>query len=357
MKRRQFLVTSAGLAGVAIPNFALGQTRPCAPSPVSATGGTSVVASCNPGNAEADWQARTSGSGVIWFHDFRNAAEVDNFRWRGGQGDDPNNTGDGSVRHIRTDGITGDACLEVFTAAGTQADCVWWRPLSPLTGSGNGRDANDPGAGGSIVPQSYAPNANYGGSNINSWGSRGLYGHSSYFSKGGFDGFEYYLQMRVKIAASRFSGGNPSAGKLNYLSHTYRSLTGQEIVTQNNINRDFMAYRSGSPPLEPSKQYGSEVSGYWQWPSDEWVTVLYHVVPGRDSVAETVFQVWVARTGATKYTKIWDTSVVPLQYDYDYGQNALILSSYMNGVKSATAWYTRFDQIIFSKQMIPCPLA
>lgn len=358
MKRRQFLMTSAaGLAGVAIPKFSLGETRPCPPPSIAAEGGTSsTTTSCTQGG-EADWVARTSGAGVVWFHDFRNAAEVDNFRWRGGQGDDPNNTGDGSVRHITTDGVNGAGCLEVFTAAGTQANCVWWRPLSPLTGSGNGRGANDPGAAGSIDVQSFTPNPNSGYSNINSWGSRGLYGHSSYASGSGFDGTNYYLQMRVKISASRFAGGNPSAGKLNYLSHTYRSLTGQEIVTQNNINRDFMAYRSGSPPLEPSKQYGSEMSGYWQWPSDEWVTVLYYIAPGRESVAETVFKVWIARAGATKYTKIWDTSVVPLSYDYDRGQNALILSSYMNGVTSPTAWYVRFDQIIFSKQTIPCPQA
>jgi len=355
MKRREFLVGTATVAS-ALPVMSLAESQPCPPSPVTAVGGTTANTSCaGAADAEADWKARTSGAGVVWFHDFRNAAEVDNFRWRGGQGDDPKNTGDGSVRWISSDGITGGGCLEIYTAANSEAGCVWWRPLSPLTGSGNGRAQNDPGAGGTISVQSYSPNPNSGGSNINSWGSRGLYGHPSYHSQGGFDGAEYYLQMRVKISASRFSKGNPEAGKLLYLSHTYRSLTSQEIVTQNNINRDFMAYRSGSPPLEPSKQYGSELSGYWQWPSDEWVTVLYHIVPGRNRVAETVFQVWVARAGAKNYTKIWDTRVVPLEYDYDNGQNALILSSYMNGVRSPVAWYTRFDQIIFSKQFIPCP--
>jgi hypothetical protein len=355
MKRRDFLIATAGTAGAALP--LIGRGAPCPPSPVSAVGGTSATTTCASGNAEADWQARISAPGVVWFHDFRAAAEVDNFRWRGGQGDDPNNTGDGSVRRITSDGITGGACLEVFTPAGTQADCVWWRPFSPLTGGGNGRGANDPGDGGRLVAQPFAPDPVSGRSNINSWGSRGLYGHASYHSAGGFDGTEYYMQMRTKISASRYTSGNAQAGKLLYFSHTYRSLTGQEIVVQNNINRDFMAYRSGSPPLEPSKQSGSEISGFWAWPADEWVTVLYQVVPGREGVAETVFKVWVARAGATNYTRIWDTRVVPLSFDYNNGQNALILSSYMNGVTSPAAWFTRFDQVIFSKQPIACPQA
>jgi hypothetical protein len=356
VKRRQFLVGSAGLVGSsALPSAAAELARPCPPSQLQIQDGSSVNSTCASVDAESDWRARTAAPGVVWFHDFRNAAEVDNFRWRGGQGDDPGNTGDGSVRRVTTDGITGGACIEIHTAANTEAQCSWWRPLSPLRGAGNGRLQDDPGAGGAIAPQTFSPNSNYGGSNINSWGSRGLYGHSSYHSEPGFDGSEYYLQMRVKISESRFTAGNPSAGKLAYFTHTYRSLTSQEVVTQNNINRDFMAYRSGSPPLEPSKQFGSELSGYWKWPSDEWVTVLYHVVPGRNRVAETVFRVWVARSGVTSYTKIWDTNVVPLEYDYDNGQNALILSSYMNGVGSPTAWYVRFDQLIFSRAPIACP--
>lgn len=355
MKRREFLIASASVAS-AVPTMSLAQLVPCPPASLSADGGSTASTACAAaGDAESDWLARTSGAGVVWFHDFRNAAEVDNFRWRSGQGDDPDNTGDGSVRRVATDGVTGGACLEIYTAAGTQAQCVWWRPMSPLMGSGNGRGADDPGADGTIALQSFSPNPTSGRSNINSWGSRGLYGHSSYHSEGGFDGAEYYLQMRVKISASRLSSDNPKAGKLLYFTHTYRSLTSQEIVTMNNRDQVFMAYRSGGLPLEPSKQYGSELSTLWQWPSDEWVTVLFYVVPGRSDVSETAFKVWIARSGAKSYTRIWDTRIVPLSYDYDNGHNALILSSYMNNVVSSVPWHTRYDQIIFSKQLIPCP--
>jgi hypothetical protein len=139
-------------------------------------------------------------------------------------------------------------------------------------------------------------------------------------------------------------------------THTFRSLTAQEIVTMNPIDRVFRAYRSGSPPLEPSTQYGSELDHEWTWPPDEWVTVLNHVVPGRTDVAETVFQVWVARAGVATYTRIWDTRVVPLAYEsYASGQNALILSSYMNGDVWPVAASVRYTQLIFSQASIPCP--
>lgn len=365
MKRRNFLITSAsaGLTGFLVPGLSRGAT-PCPPSTVSISGGTSANTACSNADAEADWLARSTAPGVVWAHDFRNDAEVNNFRWDGGIGDDPNGVQTSNIFRQTSDGIAGTngKCMEIFTAAGTQAPGIWWRPLSPMTGAGNGRGVNDPGANGAITPQTFTPNPNYGGSNINSWGSRGLYGHSSYHGEGGFDGTEFYVQMRTKISASRYHASNFSnygRGKMAYLSHTYRTLTSQEIVVENRHDKDWKAYRSGSPNIEPSLQYGSDIAPQiWKWAPDEWITQMMYVRPGIAPSNTTIFRMWVARAGQTSYTKIWDTSVMRLDaYDWDKGYNALALTSYMNGDKWPVAAYMRHTQIILSKQLIPCPQA
>ena len=77
------------------------------------------------GSLEADWQARISQPGVVWFHDFGNEAEVDQFRWTGGEnwGNDPTNLHPtiakrGTVNWQTSDGITGGACLGQLPATG-----------------------------------------------------------------------------------------------------------------------------------------------------------------------------------------------------------------------------------------------
>jgi hypothetical protein len=389
MKRRDFLAASAGFAGFVLPGLGRAQSQPCPPPTLAAQGGPSASTSCAALTAEADFSARIGGPGVVWYHDFRTDAEVNNFRWTNGYvgGNDPlAKGGNGShVRRITTDGITGGGCLEIYHPAGEAGNSVWWRPFSPITGSGNGRGVNDPGANGSIAPQAYSPSD--GGSQISAWGSRGFYGHPKNQTGGpsaSWDGTEYYLQVRVKISGSRVQS-TPSArwGKLFYFTRTDASATAQEIVTHSGViyngRNYFGMYRSVSPPLEsdtpgtgnnPGTTYGGVGNGYcywdntnglrencWFWPPDQWVTVLYQIAPGVTEDKNTIVRVWVANQGQTSYTKIWDQTTVALPYGVDkpWGHNALICSIYQNGYSFAQAFYHRYDQIIFSKQFIPCP--
>jgi hypothetical protein len=376
MKRREFLIASAGLAG-ALPTVALGQASPCPPPQLRVTGGTSATSVCPAGNAEQDWQSRISGSGVVWFHDFRSDAEVNNFRWTSGfsGGNDPNGVGHAratDLRRITTDGVTGGGCLEIVRRAGS-SECPshWWRPLSPVTAPGNGKVANDPAASGALTTQPYTPTS--GGSQITNWGGRGIYGHSSYGGNGqGFDGNEFYLQMRVKMDPNRVAGGNSSntVGKLLYLSHTYRSLTSQELVTYSygyggnqgsgknyfRIYGGWGVFSALDQEVSPYDgiQPGSDVAADWYF-SGGWDTIMYHLVMGRVGVDESRIEVFAAHPGETSFTRIWNQTFAFVEFEWNNGINAMILSTYNNGNSFASDFYHRYDQVIFSKQAIPCP--
>src|SRR4026208_1358805 len=96
MKRRDFLITPAGLTGSLLPVLAYG--RPCPPSPLSGEGGPAATTTRTSGNMEADWRLRSGQDpgnpqpGVVWFHDFRSDAEVNAFRWSAGSGHHPTAT-------------------------------------------------------------------------------------------------------------------------------------------------------------------------------------------------------------------------------------------------------------------------
>lgn len=70
MKRRTFLLNSAGLTGVFLPVLGSAQSKPCPPSPVSAAGGSTVSTLCPAGSAEADWLSRSTAPGVVAAYDF-----------------------------------------------------------------------------------------------------------------------------------------------------------------------------------------------------------------------------------------------------------------------------------------------
>ncbi len=326
-----------------------------------------------PPNAEADWIMRSTGPGVVWSHDFKTSAEADKFRWTGGYGNDPLAKGSGgsTCRWDAADGVSGGGSLELYRPAGTSEQAGWWRPFSPMTDSGQG--VPDRGANGTIQRQPWNPTDR--GSETTNWGTRGVYGHTSYAGPG-YDGTEFFLQMRVKQDPRRISGGNEdyAGGKLFYLTHTYRSLTSQELVTysaapQGNPIRNYLRiYAAGSPPLEdldslnrPGWQLGSELgpcdntslANCWYW-SGGWDTMMYHLQPGRDGIEETRLRVYAAHPGEKKYTMIWDETFA-IGYDWDNGWNALLLSTYQNGRNMPQAFSNRYDQIIFSKQFIPAP--
>ena len=343
MKRRHFLSTGAGaIAASAFPLLARGQARPCPPSSLSVEGGSTATTTCSQSDAETDWLYRTgqagtnpNKAGVVWFHDFRSDAEVNAFRWTPGYsgGNDPNSQGGRAswCRRNTSDGVTGGGCLEIFRGAGSSEGAQWWRPFSPMTAPGNGRASADPGANGSVPVQQYQ--ATNGGSQIYDWhfGSRpGWYGHSSYHSGTAFDGTEFFLQMRVKSDPRRTTAGNSQVGKLLFLTTSRFSLTAQEIVTYSgafpvaggpNYHR---MYIGGSPPLEdldsqhrPGQQIGSQLANYgagkycevsssslrancWAF-SGGWDTLLYHVTPGHNGVADTRIIVYAAHAGEQLY--------------------------------------------------------
>lgn len=107
---------------------------------------------------------------------------------------------------------------------------------------------------------------------------------------------------------------------------------------------------------------------------DEWVTVLVHVIPGHHfpnwggagnwpNNGDTGVQIWVAKQSelANGYVKIIDVRDFPFNYDsgglHPPAWNLIKLSGYMNNVPAPVGWTHRFDQVIFSRQTIPCPLA
>jgi hypothetical protein len=200
------------------------------------------------------------------------------------------------------------------------------------------------------------------------------------------------------------SAGNFQGGKKVWFTTTTASYTNQELVTYGAYYGGFSGDGSGVPnyhmvyqgfnfaPLNDvavesdgtKVQLGSEipgvcdpyeasqqgnptlVNGCWDYATDgTWDTLLYHVVPGRNGVAETVFEVWAAHSGETSYTKIWSVTY-PANYDTGTGSlgqpnrpgwNALILSAYSNGFQGIplTAFTESYDQVIFSKEFIPAP--
>jgi hypothetical protein len=408
MKRRDFLMWSSSVAGAFVP--LLSRAVPCPPPSVSARNGTSATTPCAaPTDLEADWQARISGPGVVWYHDFRLDTEVDNFRWTPGygSGNDPKAVGSSNAKYVRriaNDGIGGTGCLEIYRTAGTNDGSHWWRPFSPIVGgttSGNGRGSgqNDPGANGSITARSYSPTD--GGGQISGWDG-GFYGNAAYQTQepSAFDGTEYWLQVRVKMDPNRITGGNEdtTVGKLFYFTRTDRSLTSQEIVTYsgNPVNGQnyFSMYRSGSPPLntdspgtatrgdQPGTQFGTvgdktcrydnsggRLANCWHWPAGQWATIMWHIKPGKNANGQfpgtgssdpvgnhdTLIEVWVAAPGAKQFTKIWYQPDADVPWDVMGGHNAVICSIYQNGSNMPQAFYHRYDQIIFSKASIPCP--
>lgn len=357
MKRRDFLIGAAGLAAGAFPALVHGQSTPSAQG--QSPGGSGSA------EAEADWIARSTGKGVVWCHDFRSDAEVNNFRWSSGIGGGNDPQGESRVaqhcRRITDDGVTGGGCLELFRPAGRTEISAWWRPFSPLKSPGNGKPEDDPGAGGTIAPRPYNPTQR---SSAIANHRQGFYGHASYH-KQNFDGDEFYLQMRVKNDPRRASPGMPSVGKLSYLTTCRRSLSAQEIVTYSgavsrgrNYFRMYGGWRVFAPlddEVRPRQgiQPGNEGEDWYY--SDGWDTLMYHFVMGRKGVDETLIEVFAAHPGETEFRRIWRQTFAFHDFDTENGLQALLFNAYQNGQSCPQPFFNRFDQIIFSKEFIPCP--
>jgi hypothetical protein len=359
MKRRDFLIKSA--AGVLVPAAYADAQTPCPPPTLGVEGGTSANTTCASSvDAEADWQSRISGPGVVWYHDFRSDAEVNAFRWTNGyqSGNDPLAKGSGAtnVHRLATDGIGGGSCMEILHPAGSRDGMHWWRPFSPFAAGGNGRTSNDPAANGTIPLRTW--NATDGGNQT------ATYGNGWYQPSGG-DGNEFWLQMRVKRDPRRFTGANQGiqdVGKFTFLTVCQLSLSDQEIVTYSG-SRTFRMY-GGWQIFEPLDQGpggdGSQQPGgsstLWQWAIDgTWDTIMYHFRPGRAGANETLIEVSGAHAGQKSFTTFWQQTTRIASYDPGDGWQALICTTYNNGTNFPSAFFERWTQIIFSKQPIPCP--
>lgn len=376
MKRRDFLAQSMSMACAMLPGLAL--AKPCPPKLLDEQGNPIDSILCGTGDAEADWQARTNGAGVVWFHDFRTDAEVDNFRWAGGFGNDPDDVArPGQCIRNTSDGITGGGCLELIYPVGSKSAPGWWRPFTPMSGESNGRGQDDPAAGGSLALVPWDPS----NTSENNRFRQGYYAHPSYIGADGFDesqfnGTEFWLQFRIKIDPNRYLSGTPSGGKLSFLATTEQTLN-QEIVAVNKSNREARWYTNfGSSPdtggamgensgtKQPGGDYSecgtlSGLEGCWLYNPGEWATFLYHLVPGTDGNKDTLFEVFVARPGQTSYETLF-TQLNTINFSetttgHPKAYNSFQPSNYMNNQSSTVEWYQRYDQIIFSHDFVPCP--
>lgn len=411
MKRRDFLLQSASSATVLIPGLALSQKKPCAPSPVVVSGGTSASTACVNITAEEDWIARSTGAGVVWAHDFRSPSEVDQFRWQGGIGNVPDLAkSDGNCRHITTDGITGGGCLEINIPTNGVSRAGWWRPMSAIRAGDNGKLTDDPAVGGTLPRRAWKSSD----TNQNYSFRTGYYGNSYYHDQyptwqsqsNVWDGTDFYLQFRVKIPSSRWAPKNPynPYGKLMFIDVTGETSDGEIVIQSSDAGQQywyqttpFRMYTSrGSMPnsfisdpqgafdgatIQPSSPWASTCiigsptnlpNKCWEWPADEWVTLLVHVKPGLHNAnmgyesnlklwpnKDFGIEVWAARQGQLSYTKLFekfDLAWYYASYLHPTGAfNSICPSGYMNGISAIMGWYHRYDQIIFSQQFIPCP--
>lgn len=393
MKRRDFLVTSATLAGAAIPGVSFGQAKPCPPPSLGASDGSTVSTACGNSSAAADWAARISAAGVVWHHNFDAEQEVRQFRWTNDSNgkNDPNGVGDGSqyVTHQSTGGVDGGGFMRLTYPAGNasgRGGSYWWRPLNPFTGSGNGRGQDDPAAGGTIARANFTP-TNLGTETWN-WGNQpnpGWYMHPTHQATypGKYQGHDFWLQVRVRRAQT--PGAPPDSqmysyitGKNVWLTTTRWSSVNQELVTygQSQSSRDQVGVQSffdvydGQYMTSLVEQQNATVAvnnitNKWRY-SGGWDTLLYHITPGTNGGTGTNrerVEVWAAHQGETSYTKIMDVTFTQ-NYTVETattphvlpGRNALILGIYHNGSAfTTTSFNYDYDQVIFSKQFIACP--
>lgn len=348
------------------------------------------------GDAASDWAARISGAGVVWYHNFDSAAEVNQFRWTNGygSGNDPNGSGPGGqyVTHQASGGADGGGFMRLTYPLGSAAGrggSYWHRPFNALTGAGNGRGVDDPGANGTITPVGFT--ATDGGGVLYNWGNQpnpGWYMNAAHQASypGRFQGSDFWLQVRVRRAQRPGPPpDNPGqnfyniTGKLVWLTLTNGSYSQQEIVTygqsagedvtgQYGRHRIYGGYNFnpfGGSQHNESVTLSNTVVG-WRY-SGGWDTLLYHITPGTDvgtGANRTRIEIWAAQQGQTSYTKIWDT-LYTAHFDGGAnsvgapnlpGWNALILAIYHNGSAFATESFNfDYDQVIFSKETIPCP--
>lgn len=389
----------------------------------------SVAFSISISAAVADWLARSTTPGVVWAHNFESANEVNAFRHVGGF-NDPGNTGSSTVQWLSSDGFAGGGCVEITTPSSGISAGGWWRPMAAIAAgtNANGKAAADNAANGTVKLRPW--NAANTGENFNF--RQGYYAHPSVVAANTtwlgtsdpFDGTEFWFQFRVKIQNTRWQGYNGPAsapldadrnppGKLMFIDVTASTHESEIVVYSGgpdpvyfNSTYPFRMYTAsgssansfltspqgagtgstmqGGGPYATTCLIGSDTTGVnacWEWPrAAEWITVLIHVIPGRDNFADrasplaswtnkdTAVEAWVARANDTEYTKVFEDYALAWLFGDRDGDgtpyelhpaafNSVCPSAYMNNVPAlaGAGWYQRYTQLIFSKDYVRPP--
>ena len=345
---------------------------------------------------------------MVWYHAFDSASEVNQFRWTGGYGggQDPNSKGvDGNLVQWQSSGGAdgGGFMRHSYPAGGAHGGSYWWRPLAPLNGSGNGRGQADPGANGTIPVQPFV--ATDGGSALADWkdgaSNPAWYGNAIYANANPtkFQGTDFYVQMRIR--RNGMPGKPPDnasysniTGKSAWFTVSQYTYSAQELVVYGQGQEDISGQQSrpnvylganftsvsqqpgGTPSISgiqagssiqgTCNPYESQFGGCWQY-SGGWDTLMFHITPGTNGGTgsnRTRLELWAQHdltmfpSESGKFTKITDVLFsVPFDSgpNFQNGWNAFILASYHNGAVFSTSFSFDYDQVIFSKGVIPAP--
>lgn len=433
MKRREFLRNTAGVAGAMLPGLALGQAAPCPPRTMGVSGGTTSSTECTVRSAAQDWAVRSGGAGVVWAIDFSESpGAIEKFILRS------NSTPSDWTALDSRDGIQGRGAMRQYCGAGGSNRHKWPRPFSPFPADSQFDLPADPGFTKGIGGNSAGVQWPYSGERPDAtdylkW-RYGLYGHSAYWNttreysattpwewvqKAGSRTHDFYVQVRTKISGSLFNINNliannhrgkhvyvdlcgGGAGELvsfspaehtsgSYVSHRTRFYTyfnGFDLEAMRNSNY----VQPGSAWANTCLANSRAPNQCWDMPEDEWFTLLFHVIPGRQNInmaasqynpwlpypnaqfRDTGLEVWAHKRGESGYSLIhqrvdnggndayawYFSATTESNYNNSYGPcgfNEFEINGYMGSRNdpSEMEWTRWYDQIIFSHQFIPCP--
>ena len=328
--------------------------------------------------ADADFAVRAGDPNVVWAHNFEFPAEVTQFRENGDLSYDPDGVLSGGPGYVNNPnscrwealgGVSANGFLRIERFAGVPDSWNWYRPMSPLSSPGNGRDVDDNG-GGIALDADGAWDPGPGGAHDRTpdW-QAGNFGPAS---TGSWDGDQFYLQYKLRVSSSRDNG--VFGGKVGYITRQDRTLTAQEIVPSYDWDpAKWRIYTGGSNTLR-NELNSNPVPPQNEIPDhffDEWVEYLIHVVPGDENdgatpsdpregdstpnFGNTRLNVFQRREGARGYTHIFAQDRVATDYSNAYLQawNAVIFSGYFNGFNMPQSFTQDFDEAILSRAWIP----
>jgi fibronectin type III domain protein len=384
-------------------------------------GSATAIGGGGTGAELADWQKRsgqnnsTYARGIVFGHNFDTAAEVDQFRWQSGIGNVPNVAqSDGNVTW-QADGFGGGGCLQINIPTGGTTASNWWRPLTALPATQNGKTVGDNAALGTTPVRSW--NSSFGFDQP--WNFRnGYYGHPAaqaanpnwFNSSTGqnqtavWDGFEFWIGGKMKISGSRWAAGNPY-GKLMYIDVMgetgrqeilIRSATrtlggyGQTFfqtapwlmyTSQDQLPNSILTEAQGDSShgvIEPGSPYAatcvygldtSTAGKCWEWPQDEWVDFLIQVIPGQNNTGQALnplaswpnadfgLVVRVQRQTDPDWVVLFEKYNLKWYYETSNHPpgafNSLNPSGYMNGINAVLGWTHRYTQLFLSKEWVP----